>query len=417
MFKSTLLLFLISSCSLLVKKIDEPLITEDKALKKKDVSHSYCPVDKKFEHLLVGTSESSQKTYLDFIAKNKSLDFLDHFAIWSLLQFSTRPDQSSPTSRLQVMFSEKGKNYYFDFFSEESKDQYPYLYGLQWILKKFNRSTTLEQYARIIDSSLADQLKIGKDLSNFLSKSKDEIKANDLLAPIFFRGAEVLREEETVPTLKYAAVIQEFRKVEKLQKIVINTSLTKFVTESGQSGSCNYDFNLYNNSIFLIDKVIPVANLFGLSFKSSAFMSSSSQKLDKMESLKGFPIFKGESKIRSSAVCVIENKNHKLWTFSNQSRDPGQHLFHLIRYGLPRSQSVQEVDRLIRHSRHLFLSDPTRLIIESSRSKKAQIENLLKLNLPIYNSDRLGNIWAFTQTPDYSRFVIDERNAGAFVCQ
>lgn len=416
MFKLFLLL-IIASCSLLVQKIDEPLIKEDKTLKRKDVSLNYCPLDKKYDYLLVGTSQSSQEDYLSFAKGRKDLDFIDHFALWTMLQLSTRPDQSSPTSRLQVLFNDKGKSYYFDFFSEESQDQYPYFYGIQWILKKFNKPQTLEYYARIIENSLGDRLKIGKDLANFLSKSKDAIKENKELAPYFFRGSEILSENESVPILSYTQIVKEFRRVEKLQKIVINTSLTKFVTESGQTGSCNYDFNLYNNSIFLIDKVIPVANLFGLAYKNSAFMSSSSQKLDSMTSLKGFPLFKGESKIRSSAVCMIENKDHKLWTFSNQSRDPGQHLFHLIRYGLPRSQTAPEVNRLIMHSRHLFLSDPTRLIIESSRSKKAQIENLLKLNLPIYNSDRLGNIWAYNMNAESSRFIIDERNPGAFVCE
>jgi hypothetical protein len=114
---------------------------------------------------------------------------------------------------------------------------------------------------------------------------------------------------------------------------------------------------------------------------------------------------------------VIENSADKIWAFSNQSRDPGQHLFHLVRYGLPRSQNLSEIDRLIRHSRHLFLSDPVRLIIESGRSRGDQIENLLKLNLPIYNAEKLGNIWSYSSIKGVSRFIIDERNPGAFVCR
>jgi hypothetical protein len=146
-------------------------------------------------------------------------------------------------------------------------------------------------------------------------------------------------------------------------------------------------------------------------------MASSSQKIDKILPLGNSSLFKGESKVRSSAVCVIENSADKIWAFSNQSRDPGQHLFHLVRYGLPRSQNLSEIDRLIRHSRHLFLSDPVRLIIESGRSRGDQIENLLKLNLPIYNAEKLGNIWSYSSIKGVSRFIIDERNPGAFVCR
>jgi hypothetical protein len=163
--------------------------------------------------------------------------------------------------------------------------------------------------------------------------------------------------------------------------------------------------------------VIPAANLFGLAKGTSAFMASTSQKMKEIRPINGFPLFQGESKVRSSAVCVIQNDGNRIWTFSNQSRDPGQHLFHLVRYGLTRSKSIHEVDKLIRHSRHLFLSDPVRLVIESRRSRSDQIENLLKLNLPIYNADHLGNIWAYSFFDSQSRFIIDDRNVGSFSCK
>jgi hypothetical protein len=261
------------------------------------------------------------------------------------------------------------------------------------------------------------KLKIGKDFENFLVKNLTAVKNNPELAPFYFRGADVLKENETSPILDYQAVLKHYRKAQSGQKIIVNTSLTQFVTEKGAIGSCNYDFNLYDNSIFLIDKVIPVANLYGLATPNSAFLASTSQKLEKIYSLKGLPLFKGESKVRSSAVCMIENSGKKIWAFSNQSRDPGQHLFHLVRYGLPSSETTADVDKLIRHSRHLFLSDPVRLIIESARSSDEQIENLLKLNLPIYNADKLGNIWAYTKFKEGHRFIIDDRNPGAFSCR
>jgi hypothetical protein len=146
-------------------------------------------------------------------------------------------------------------------------------------------------------------------------------------------------------------------------------------------------------------------------------MASTSQKIEKILPINGFPLFYGESKVRSSAVCMIENQDNRIWTFSNLSRDPGQHLFHLIRYGLARTKSTAEVDKLIRHSRHLFLSDPVRLAIESHRSRKDQIENLLKLNLPIYNAEKLGNIWAYTFFNSRGRFIIDDRNPGSYSCK
>lgn len=417
MFKF-LVFFLISSCSFFITRIDSPLVKDPELLKNAPASPGFCQFDKKIDFQLVGTSENSQEVYLELIKKIKTpLDFLDHFALWNLLQLSIRPDQSSATSRLQVLVNDNTKSYYFDFFSEETENQYPYLYGLEWVLKKFGNKKSLEYYAKLLNTHRSQEIRISKDFESFLVKNLQTIKADPELTPYYFRGSDVLKENETSPKLDYQKVIKFYREAQSKQKIIVNTSLTQFVTEKGSTGSCNYDFNLYDNSIFLIDKIMPIANLYGLSSSKSAFLASSSQKLDSITSLKGLPLFKGQSKVRSSAVCMIENNNSKIWAFSNQSRDPGQHLFHLVRYGLPSSQTTAEVDKLIRHSRYLFLSDPVRLIIESARSSPEQIENLLKLNLPIYNADKLGNIWAYTQFQEGSRFIIDDRNPGAFKCQ
>lgn len=416
MFKFLILLSL-SSCAFFIQKIDSPIEKDPQILKKEPVQTGYCPIERKVDFQLVGTSDNSQSVYTDFIKQQKGLDFLDHFALWNLFQLSIRPDQSSATSRFQVLLHDEHKTYYFDFFSEESENQYPFLYGIEWILKKFGKKRSLESYATLLASGTAGKLKIGKDFESFLIKNLAAIKGNPLLEPYYFRGADVLKENETSPLLDYQKVLKLYRGSAQNQKIIVNTGLTPFITDKGLSGSCNYDFNLYDNSIFLIDKIIPVANLYGLSLMKSAFLASSSQKLEKIVSLHGLPLFKGESKVRSSAVCMIENNGNKIWAYSNLSRDPGQHLFHLVRYGLPRSQTTAEVDRLIRHSRHLFLSDPVRLIIESNRSSPEQIENLLKLNLPIYSADRLGNIWAYTFFKEGNRFIIDDRNPGDFQCQ
>jgi hypothetical protein len=419
MLKLLPLLLILAGCSYLVKRIDDP-ITNEKAYRKKiPVVASYCPLETDSPFQLVGTNAHAQQSYRALMSDPaiKKLDQLDHFAIWSLLQFSIRPDQSSPTARLQVLLGKNGSSRYFDFFSEETVDQFPYLYGVEWILKKMGKTTRLETYASIIEKHLKKNLKVGKNFEDFLLLNIETLKSDPELIAHFMRGTEVLKEDESIPDLDFVKLLRYYRSVEKKQKIMVNSSLNAFTNENGSKGSCNYDFNLYNNSIFLIDNIIPDANMFGLIDRDFSFMASSSQRFDKISSLLNLPLFKGISRIRSSAVCVIESDEGKIWTFSNKSRDPGQHLFQLMRYGLARSQSVKDVDRLIRHSRYLFLYDPTRLVIESGRSRNAQIENLLKLNIPIYNAEKLGNIWAFTTFQSKSRFIIDDRNLGAFQCE
>lgn len=412
-----LFLLILGSCSFFINKIDTALLNE------KDYKHNipetptYCSLDEKPSLQLINTSAHSQSVYQDFYGKHPNFDFLDHFALWTLIQLSVRPDQSSPSSRFQVLLQLNNESVYLDFFSETPEEQYPLLFGLEWILKKYKKKTSLEAYAAILNQQFPQKLKVGNNLEAFLIANEVTIKDHPVLGPLFIRGTEVLKENERTPKLNFVDVIKHYRSREKKQKVIVNSSLTNFTTASGQKGSCNYDFNLYDNSIFLIDRVIPVANLFGLATSDAAFMASTSQKIAVIAPINGFPLFQGESKVRSSAVCVIENQENKIWTFSNLSRDPGQHLFHLIRYGLAGSKSTQEVDKLIRHSRHLFLSDPVRLVIESHRSRPDQIENLLKLNLPIYNGEKLGNIWAYTHFNSQGRFIIDDRNAGSYSCK
>lgn len=416
MLKS-IFLCLLSSCSFFITKIDSDIVNKKNYLKNIPEIPTFCPISAKPKIQLINGNAQSQELFHEFNEKNQGFDFLDRLALWTLIQLTLRPDQSAPSSRFQVALQINGAVQYLDFFSEFHEDQYPLLYGIDWILHKFNKKKTLEDYASILDSKFPNRLKVEKELENFLLTHKEKIKAHPVLGPYFIRGTDVLKENERMPKISFLEVIKFYRGQTKKQKVVVNNSLSTFTTESGQTGKCNYDFNLYNNSIFLIDQALPVSNLFGLSEGKNAFMASTSQKISKIETINGLPLFLGESKVRSSAVCLIENKQNMIWTFSNSSRDPGQHLFHLFRYGLARSESIEEVDKLIRHSRHLFLSDPVRLIIESNRSRPDQIENLLKLNLPIYNGEKLGNIWAFTHFNSISRFIIDDRNLGSFSCK
>ena len=101
---------------------------------------------------------------------------------------------------------------------------------------------------------------------------------------------------------------------------------------------------------------------------------------------------------------------------SSNSRDPGQHLYHLIEYGLQEMNEIQKLDGLLKFSRHLFLKNPIRLILESERSSANQLTELLKLNMPIYNSEKLGKIWGYLKVKKKQHFIIDNRRSGEISC-
>lgn len=410
---------LLGSCSFFINKIDSTVLEKERIKIERPYVATYC-YNERPNLQLVGTNRDAQLQYQNFL-KGKSYSFVDKVIFWSLIQFQIRPDLSSPTARLQYVIRHQNEIFYFDFFSEEAKGQYPYLAGLDYLLQIYKTKKPLQWYASELDNYQFN-FKTGKSLAHFLEEHKDQIKKDQILVKSFYRGNEVLKENERLPVLKFSPLLKSYQSEMKSQKIVSNASLFDFIKTKNIHTICNYDFTLYENSIFLIDKKQNPSNIFGVSEDNSSFMATSGQRLEGLKPLASEPVFEGASKVRSSAVCVIEKKTKAgqdlMWLFSNASRDPGQHLYHLFRYGLAQVSSTQEVDKLLRHSRHLFLSDPVRLVIESDRSQDSQIENLLKLNIPIYNAEKLGNVWAYTQFQrEGAHFIIDDRNFGAFSCQ
>ncbi len=409
---------ILGGCSFFINKIDSTVLDQERVKIERPYAPTYC-YNERPGLQLVGTNNDAQTQFQKFI-RDKNFDFVDKAVLWSLIQFQIRPDLSSPSARLQYVIRHNKEIFYFDFFSEDLNNQFPYLSGLEYLLQIFKRPHNLSWYAKELDA--ADfNFKAGKSLAQFLEENKELIKKEQTLVKAFYRGTEVLKENERLPSLRFGPLIQKYQQELKNQKTVSNASLFDFLKTKNVHTICNYDFTLYENSIFLIDKKQNPSNIFGISESDSSFMASSGQKLTQIRSLLGEPVFEGGSKIRSSAVCIVEKRTQKgqdhIWLFSNASRDPGQHLYHLFRYGITQVNSTQEVDKLLRHSRHLFLSDPVRLVIESDRSQDAQIENLLKLNIPIYNSEKLGNIWAYTLFErEGAHFVIDDRNFGAYSC-
>jgi hypothetical protein len=152
---------------------------------------------------------------------------------------------------------------------------------------------------------------------------------------------------------------------------------------------------------------------------SNLFLSATTQSLKKLISLKNSIYFKSDKTRESAAMCSFKsqlNKDKSILLASSDSRDPGQHLYHLIEYGLHEINDIQKLDGLLKFSRHLFLKNPVRLILESERSSDSQLEQLLKLNMPIYNSQKLGKVWGYLRVKRKQNFIIDNRRNGDLSC-
>jgi hypothetical protein len=365
---------------------------------------------------LVGSNPSAQRDFTEFLRRIEGLklDFREKAVLWGLLQINIRPDVASPTARLQLLIKDKKGTNYQDYSAQEGAS-YPYLEGLSSLLKDHPRRRPLRWYAQLLDDQFKAELVAGKTLEQHLRLMKDAIADQEELRRHFFRGDEVLRESERLSRINFSRLITQWEKQRK--SLTPNSTLYSYRRTPQLNVRCNYDFKLYDNSIFLIDKEENNGHLFGLTQGHESMLAVSAQLIQEPRPLFGEPVIVGSPRVRSSALCVIESGAHEVWVAANQSRDPGQHVYHLFRYGLTRVDNSEDILRLLRHARHMFLSDPLRLVIESSRGREEQVEELLKLNVPIYNARSIGNIWAWSDfSNEGGRFYIDDRNPGALFC-
>ncbi len=414
---SLLALFLLTSCTAVLKRLDvesqvprqaPPVIEEN----------TYCPRSATRTPQLVGSNPSAQYAFTDFLrsVEDQKLDFREKSVLWALLQVNIRPDLASPTARFQFLIREKKDTRYRDFVSSENEQaSFPFFEGLAYLLKDHPRRRPLAWYANLLDERFKAELVAGKTLELRLRDMSEAIAGQEDLRRHFFRGDELLRESERLSRVRFKKLVSQWLTARKNGPM--NEALFSYRRTPALDVRCNYDFTLYDNSIFLIDKEENPGHLFGLTQGDDSMLAVVAQLTPEPRSLFGEPVLAGSAKVRSSAFCVIKSKENEVWIAANQSRDPGQHVYHLFRYGLTRAEKSADILRLLRHARHMFLSDPLRLVIESARGRDEQVQELLKLNVPIYNAAAIGNIWSWTNfANEGGRFYIDDRNPGALFC-
>jgi hypothetical protein len=408
-------LFFFSSCSLIVGNFEQDILEKNDITPLEPTSKTYCKKPSSFS--LVSESKSSQNSFKRFLGSTKQdFTFVESAVLWSLLQVNLRPDLSSPTSKLQIMLFHRGKEFYLNTYSEKD-NYYPYFKALDSLLKEFRSQKSLLTLARYLDQEFSDPLLVSKEFESFLSSNKTIISNHQKLRRAFIRGDETLQTGESLPRVNFQKMIKKYKRTNEKKKYLTSNFLFNKESINQPKSSCNFDLDLYSDSIFLINSDITRANTFGLKKGKSVFLATSSQKIN-FKSPNGLQFtINGNSNTRAPAMCSFTKDKNRTWLVSSQSRDPGQHIYHIMEYSLPKANDIEELNELLKFSRHLFLKSPVRLVIESRRSSKQQLAELLKLNIPIYNSKKLGKIWGYHSNPKNSTFIIDDRRVGSLTCK
>ena len=429
-FFSLAILFSLTGCAYLTTKFEA--MTEKKNDKVTTISNkiNYCPANSKVQ--FISEDEFSLKFYKSLnpaIYENKNISFIEKSIMLSLLEMSRRPDEASPYSRLQVYVKLNGKNYYYDFRPKNLADdtKMPFLKGLDFLTQKFIPNKSLLSIATNLDNVIPKGIGVSLEFEHFLKENRAYITKNEFLTERFFKGDENLTKYETFDRISYRSTVEQylsaFSKTSDYEYEKNGLTANKSKKENFEV-NCNYDLakeTTLRDEIMSADqkKSHYIAHSEGEDF----FLAVTSNTL--FRPFKTTPKMSYFMKARPAAfplpICEFKGKNQEIVLFSSEGRNPLQHLQHLEAYEIDQVDSAFTLNELLGFSRHLFLSNPDRILYESKRGRKAQLDFFLEMNFPIYHVDSLGNIFGHakfkTDKKQESVLYSDDRSSARLWCK
>jgi hypothetical protein len=359
--------------------------------------------------------------------KNSHFTFVEKAALLSLLEMQRRPDIIGPYSRLQIIAKINNEILYYDFRPKNLDDntKVSYLFGLDFLLKKFKSKNSLQSIASFMDRSWSDHYLVSSGLENFLNSNKNDIQKNAELSKIFLKGDEPLTRFETFPRGNLPKSIGNFSKKKLFDETgydIAKNNLSFSVVNSDRSNyQCNFDLN---KDSFLPDDLFFETDYSSHSFSftdnANYFLAIASSHLKKPIELIDEYYLKARPAASPLPICLLKNPNLKLDIVlsSTIGRNPSQHIKHLIDYDIIKSNSTFTLGHTLNFARHLFLSNPDRILYESKKGRKEQLNFFLQMNFPIYHADQLGEVMALAsyEATTYNSLVKDERTNKQLIC-
>ena len=360
--------------------------------------------------------------------ETKNFSFIQKAAMLALIEMSRRPDEASPSARLQYFLHFNKNDYYFDFSPKNITDnsKMSYLKGIDILIKTFDKSRTLLNLAQTLDQNLPPNIDVSPDLEIFLETYKKDLIKNESLSTFFFKGDEVLTKHETFKRINLKKVIVSFKSdsiSNDFNYEISKNSLIKVEkNDLNNSLKCNFDINKEisaKEDQFFSDQ--KKSHYFALKEADNFFIAVSSEIIQKpLKNYDSTYFIKSLPAPLPLPVCQFNNTFQDILLFSTSGRNPSQHLKHLISYDINLADSFPALNELLKFSRHLFLSNPDRILYESKRGRKAQLDFFLSMNFPIYHVDALGDIIgiaAFKNSKTELRsLVADERSKARLWC-
>ena len=420
----------LTGCSYFAEKIstlNDPQINELSLVRLQKKTVTQCLPD---ERISVVMEDENVATFFKKEIKNLFLDthysFLQKVIFLTLIEIIRRPDAAGLNSRFQAIVKYNGKIYYFDneVITEtniNAKDLFnPSLYlGLNDILKIQQNSGSLLKLAKILDDSIITHMPVSGEFETFLNENKKLIVKYPSFADVFLKGEETVTRFESFPRNSFLSLIQNYENLSKKSSLKVNSyKELPFQIDNKKSSTiyCNKKLDDSFNDFADYEKIkthhfaFKDGDNFFIGITSSLYNNEIKPSHDKFYQLNNKP------NPNALPLCFIKSQNKEMLVASIEGRNPHQHLRHLFNYEIDLVENVSELNDVFNFSRHLFLTNPDRILYESKKGRKSQLDFFLSKKFPIYHVENLGHIIGFSRFDKKSNLILDSRKSSVLWC-
>lgn len=377
-----------------------------------DFETTYQCLTKKRKEVFLGDSEhfSYFKEMINRLKNNNiKLRPVEKIVLWGFSQALLRPNQVSLDSHNIIVINYKNR---MNFFSTKGKNPDSFQFGffetMRFLLKKHNSQYSLKEIINLFDENYPSLITTGKNLSDFLLSSKEDLQQNKKDYSIYFRGEDLLLENEIYRRPRISNIYNRFQLNQKSYSNVLPLILQK---NKQDRWKCNFDFDRYESG--KLDHEIKENSSYYFGFRNSYFsiLVGSQTKISWNSQKRMRNILPNAIQSSEAPICIYSGAKSKLVLASLKGKDPEQTLSHLNSYKIESLDDLEQVYRLTNFARHLILKNPTRILYESQRGTEDQLEKLNSLNIPIYHAKSIGEISGILQVGQGQvNFLLDDRS-------
>lgn len=410
------------SCTTVTKKLDTLATTPTNQTKKKSPQLINRCIEKD-ENILLKNKNSLN--YYSPLLKHqffKNRNFIDKSLLILLSEIVRRPDSISPNSRLQIFIKQNDQNKYYDFRPKDLTKSHSQnlFFAIKFLSEEF-KSSNLKQLALDLDLIHPTQIPMDDEFENFLSTNYKEVFNDKIASSLFLKGDDVITHYETFTRMNFSKLVS---KINDKNLLSSNYSynlnpLKQLNIDNKITSNCNFELSSENDLSNTID------NLNNEQVHYIGFKSGNNSFMAIFSSIIQHPIYvdtndnflKATTNPIPVPVCLFQNKETNLFISSLTGRSKSQHLKHLSDYEIYNAKNSNDLIDILNFPRHLFLPGPDRVLYESKKGRKDQLNFFLAMNFPIYHVEDLGNIiGVYSPRPKQHQFFIDDRSKSSVEC-